>query len=202
MLDYLRIMLAARLDRDERGASAVEYGLLIAGIAALIVVVVFAFGDNITDIFNDTCKSIGDQRPACTQTDCDRLVSAEAARCRRAASLAAGRVTRSTGLETSAAPRPSSTACSISGIAALIVARRLRVRRGPSTELFDRHLRQTVCDRQTERCSHAESSARGRLGQCAIRSHASSGDCRTRTVTRPAASGPTATAARAAAAWR
>ncbi|HEX3223804.1 MAG TPA: Flp family type IVb pilin, partial [Nocardioides sp.] len=29
---------------DERGASAVEYGLLIAGIAALIVVVVFAFG--------------------------------------------------------------------------------------------------------------------------------------------------------------
>ncbi len=45
MLDYLRIILAARLDRDEeRGASAVEYGLLIAGIAALIVVVVFALG--------------------------------------------------------------------------------------------------------------------------------------------------------------
>ena len=40
MLDYLRIMLNARLARDEeRGASAVEYGLLIAGIAALIVVV-------------------------------------------------------------------------------------------------------------------------------------------------------------------
>ena len=32
---------------DERGASAVEYGLLIAGIAALIVVVVFAFGGNL-----------------------------------------------------------------------------------------------------------------------------------------------------------
>ena len=45
MLDYLRIMLDARLAKmDERGASAVEYGLLIAGIAALIVVVVFAFG--------------------------------------------------------------------------------------------------------------------------------------------------------------
>ena len=45
MLDYLRIMLNARLAKmDERGASAVEYGLLIAGIAALIVVVVFAFG--------------------------------------------------------------------------------------------------------------------------------------------------------------
>ncbi|WP_205474699.1 Flp family type IVb pilin [Nocardioides sp. SYSU D00038] len=59
MLDYLRIMLAARTEKmDERGASAVEYGLLIAGIAALIVVVVFAFGDNISDIFEDTCKSV------------------------------------------------------------------------------------------------------------------------------------------------
>ncbi|MGZ4464237.1 MAG: Flp family type IVb pilin, partial [Nocardioides sp.] len=36
---------------DERGASAVEYGLLIAGIAALIVVVVFAFGGKISSIF-------------------------------------------------------------------------------------------------------------------------------------------------------
>ena len=38
MQDYLRIMIAARTARmEERGASAVEYGLLIAGIAALIV---------------------------------------------------------------------------------------------------------------------------------------------------------------------
>ena len=29
---------------DERGASAVEYGLLVAAIAAIIVVVVFALG--------------------------------------------------------------------------------------------------------------------------------------------------------------
>jgi pilus assembly protein Flp/PilA len=59
MLDYLRIMLNARAAKmDERGASAVEYGLLIAGIAALIVVIVFAFGDNIRDIFESTCKSV------------------------------------------------------------------------------------------------------------------------------------------------
>ena len=59
MLDYLRIMIAARLDRDEeRGASAVEYGLLIAGIAALIVVVVFAFGDNLRSVFETTCNSV------------------------------------------------------------------------------------------------------------------------------------------------
>ncbi len=64
MLDYLRIMLAARVNRDERGASAVEYGLLIAGIAALIVVIVFAFGDNIKDIFNDTCDAVNGRRYA------------------------------------------------------------------------------------------------------------------------------------------
>ncbi len=45
MLDYLRIILDAQKTKlDERGASAVEYGLLVAGIAALIVAVVFLFG--------------------------------------------------------------------------------------------------------------------------------------------------------------
>ena len=59
MLQYMRIMLAAQKAKmDERGASAVEYGLLIAGIAALIVVVVFAFGDNLTAIFQDTCEKV------------------------------------------------------------------------------------------------------------------------------------------------
>ena len=58
MVDYLRIILNARFAKmDERGASAVEYGLLIAGIAALIVVVVFAFGGNLVDIFANTCKA-------------------------------------------------------------------------------------------------------------------------------------------------
>ncbi len=60
MLDYLRIMLNARMAKmDERGASAVEYGLLIAGIAALIVVVVFAFGGVLTKIFSSTCNKVG-----------------------------------------------------------------------------------------------------------------------------------------------
>ena len=60
MLDYLRIMLNARLARmDERGASAVEYGLLITGIAALIVIVVFAFGGVLKNIFSGTCKTVG-----------------------------------------------------------------------------------------------------------------------------------------------
>ena len=60
MLDFLKIMLDARVSKmDERGASAVEYGLLIAGIAALIVVVVFAFGGKIKDVFQNTCDTIG-----------------------------------------------------------------------------------------------------------------------------------------------
>jgi len=59
MLDYLHIMLNARLAKmDERGASAVEYGLLVAGIAALIVVVIFAFGGLLSKVFSSTCKSV------------------------------------------------------------------------------------------------------------------------------------------------
>jgi len=61
MIQYLQIMLAARFNRDdERGASAVEYGLLIAGIAALIVAVVFVLGDNLKLAFDETCAKVGE----------------------------------------------------------------------------------------------------------------------------------------------
>jgi pilus assembly protein Flp/PilA len=43
---------------DENGASAVEYGLLVAGIAALIVAVVFLFGGMISGVFSNTCTKI------------------------------------------------------------------------------------------------------------------------------------------------
>jgi pilus assembly protein Flp/PilA len=55
MLDFIRTITARR---DEDGASAVEYGLLVAGIAALIVAVVFLFGGMISDVFNDTCATV------------------------------------------------------------------------------------------------------------------------------------------------
>ncbi len=59
MVDYLRIMLNARFAKmDERGASAVEYGLLVAGIAAVIVLIVVALGGTIKDAFSDTCNAI------------------------------------------------------------------------------------------------------------------------------------------------
>ena len=43
---------------DEEGASAVEYGLLVAGIAALIVVIVFALGGVIQGAFQKTCDTV------------------------------------------------------------------------------------------------------------------------------------------------
>ncbi len=42
----------------ERGASAVEYALLIAGIAAIIVVAVFALGPATKEMFTDTCENV------------------------------------------------------------------------------------------------------------------------------------------------
>lgn len=50
--------------RDERGASAVEYGLLISGVAALIVAVVFLFGGTVTGLFAGTCKTVNDEAVA------------------------------------------------------------------------------------------------------------------------------------------
>ena len=59
MYDFLKTLLNARLAKmEERGASAVEYGLLIAGIAALVVVAVFALGPIVREAFTDTCSEI------------------------------------------------------------------------------------------------------------------------------------------------
>ena len=61
---YLRKV--TRHERD-RGASAVEYGLLVAAIAAIIVAVVFALGGLINGAFDKTCKAIEGQ-PGVTTT--------------------------------------------------------------------------------------------------------------------------------------
>ena len=71
MLDYMRIRLNARLaNMEERGASAVEYGLLIAGIAALIVVAVFALGPIVKGAFTDTCNEISSKGKGGTSASC------------------------------------------------------------------------------------------------------------------------------------
>ena len=55
--EYLRIRLAAKAKTD-RGASAVEYGLLVALIAVIIIVAVTLFGKNLSTLFNRTAKSL------------------------------------------------------------------------------------------------------------------------------------------------
>ena len=55
--------LSTRRDNEE-GASAVEYGLLVAAIAALIVVIVFLLGGVVKDVFKGTCDEIQSQASA------------------------------------------------------------------------------------------------------------------------------------------
>jgi len=47
--------------RDDEGASAVEYGLLVVAIAAIIVLVVAALGQNVFGLFSHTCDSLSAQ---------------------------------------------------------------------------------------------------------------------------------------------
>jgi pilus assembly protein Flp/PilA len=54
MLARIRTMLLT----SDRGASAVEYGLLVAGIAAVIVAAVFLLGGNVNDTLNEVASSI------------------------------------------------------------------------------------------------------------------------------------------------
>ncbi|GAB3990417.1 Flp family type IVb pilin [Nocardioides marmoraquaticus] len=72
MLEYLRSLLPS-VRRTEDGASAVEYGLLVAGIAALVVAVVFLLGGVVKGSFTETCSTIsGDgTATAATTAACD-----------------------------------------------------------------------------------------------------------------------------------
>ena len=55
MLEFIRNIMSRR---NQDGASAVEYGLLVAGIAALVVAIVFVFGGIIKDAFQGTCNRV------------------------------------------------------------------------------------------------------------------------------------------------
>jgi pilus assembly protein Flp/PilA len=65
---FARVHRVVRARKDD-GASAVEYALLVAAIAALIIVVVFAFGHLIQNIFQKTCSDLKSQSSNST-TDC------------------------------------------------------------------------------------------------------------------------------------
>ena len=49
------LAMIRNLKHREEGASAVEYGLLVAAIAALIILVVFAVGQFVQSAFDETC---------------------------------------------------------------------------------------------------------------------------------------------------
>jgi pilus assembly protein Flp/PilA len=51
-------LVARPLYQDDRGASAVEYGLLVALIGAVIVVAVALIGTNLTSVFNKVAHAI------------------------------------------------------------------------------------------------------------------------------------------------
>jgi pilus assembly protein Flp/PilA len=52
------ISFQARLQNPERGATAVEYGLMVALIAVVIIVAVAAIGTNLSTLFNTVATSV------------------------------------------------------------------------------------------------------------------------------------------------
>ena len=49
---------AVAVRNDETGAAAVEYGLLVAGIAVAVILVVFTLGDEIAEMFTQITTAI------------------------------------------------------------------------------------------------------------------------------------------------
>jgi pilus assembly protein Flp/PilA len=58
---YFILQKLMLMRRNEKGASAVEYGLLIALIAAVIVVAVILLGDAVAQVFTDTEECVSGQ---------------------------------------------------------------------------------------------------------------------------------------------
>ncbi len=68
MLASIRKFLVSQKNDDE-GASAVEYGLLVAAIAAVIILLVFALGGFVKGAFQTTCDAFADN--ATSGSSCD-----------------------------------------------------------------------------------------------------------------------------------
>jgi pilus assembly protein Flp/PilA len=67
----LRLRRSIRTTAD-KGASAVEYGLMVAAIAAVIVGTVFALGGFVQGAFDQTCSALGAASPgSCVQPNQD-----------------------------------------------------------------------------------------------------------------------------------
>jgi pilus assembly protein Flp/PilA len=54
-----KVLLRAQALRSEKGATAVEYGLMVALIAIVIIAAVALIGTNLNDKFNEVAQSLG-----------------------------------------------------------------------------------------------------------------------------------------------
>ena len=58
LLWLVKLQTRAAALRDDRGATAVEYGLMVALIAIVIIVAVKALGANLSTLFNKAATSV------------------------------------------------------------------------------------------------------------------------------------------------
>ena len=66
VLRGMGVWLAARLDiRSDRGASAVEYAIMIAMIAAVIIIAVIFLGQRTSGTFSCTANGLQNKTAAC-----------------------------------------------------------------------------------------------------------------------------------------
>ena len=65
-IEKLSVWLAARLDvRSDRGASAVEYGIMISMIAAVVILAVIFLGQETSRTFSCTSDSLSTSTNKC-----------------------------------------------------------------------------------------------------------------------------------------
>ena len=67
---------AARLRRDERGATAVEYGIMVSLIAVVIIVAVTLLGGNLKSTFENVACSVKGGTMSATTTATDGTTTA------------------------------------------------------------------------------------------------------------------------------
>jgi len=63
-------MVSRRSRQSERGASAVEYGLIVVAIAALVTIAVLALGNVTTGMFESACTGVDEQASAVSSDTC------------------------------------------------------------------------------------------------------------------------------------
>ncbi len=65
--------LPLRFGKDERGATAIEYGLIVSGVAIAILATVFAMGAELNNLFDHVASAFG-SKARCVQvsSNCDQ----------------------------------------------------------------------------------------------------------------------------------